>query len=64
MLTVKIYDNYNLMALQDLDTDDIEDCEFSKNFRAESSEDVKKTNGMRRTIKSFKLLENPATFPL
>ena len=37
MLTVRVYDNYNLMALQDLDTDDIEGCEFSKKFRAETS---------------------------
>ena len=30
------------MALQDLDTDDIEGCEFSKKFRAESSGDMQK----------------------
>ena len=34
MLTVRVYDNYNLMALQDLGTDDIESCEFSKKLRA------------------------------
>ena len=39
MLTVRVYDTYNLMALQDLDTDDIEGCEFSKKFRAETSGD-------------------------
>ena len=42
MLTVRVYANYNLTALQDLDTDNIEDCEFSKKFRAESSGDMKK----------------------
>ena len=30
------------MALQDLDTDDIEGCEFSKKFRAETSGDMEK----------------------
>ena len=42
MLTVRIYDNYNLMTLQDLDTDDIEGCEFPKKFRAETSGDMEK----------------------
>ena len=42
MLMVRVYDNYNLMAFQDLDTYDIEGCEFSKKFRAESSEDMEK----------------------
>ena len=42
MLTVRVYGNYNLMALQDLDTDDIEGCEFSKKFRAETSGYIKK----------------------
>ena len=42
MLTVRVYDNYNLIALQDLDTDDIEVCEFSKNFRADTSGDMEK----------------------
>ena len=42
MLTVRVYDNYNLMALQDLDTDDIEGCEFSKKFRAKTSGDMEK----------------------
>ena len=37
MLTVRVYDNYNLMTLQDLDTDHIEGCDFSKKFRAETS---------------------------
>ena len=42
MLTVRVYDNYNLMALQDLDTDDIEGCECSKKFRAGTSGDMEK----------------------
>ena len=42
-----------------LDTDDIEGCEFSKEFRAETIVDTEKTNGMRRTLKSSKLFENP-----
>ena len=42
MLTVRIYDNYNLMALQDLDTDDIEGCQFSKKFRVGTSGDIEK----------------------
>ena len=37
MLTVRVYNNYNLIALQGLDTDHIEGCEFSKKFRAETS---------------------------
>ena len=42
MLTVRVYDNYNLIALQVLDTDDFEGCEFSKKLRAESSGDKEK----------------------
>ena len=42
MLTVRVYDNYNLIALQDLDTDHIEGCEFSKKFGAETSGDMEK----------------------
>ena len=34
--------NYNLMALQGLDTDDIEGWEFSKKFRDETSGDIEK----------------------
>ena len=37
MLTIRVYDNYNLIALQGLDTDEFEGCEFSKNFKAETS---------------------------
>ena len=42
MFTVRVYDNYNLMVLQDLDTDDIEGWEFSKKFREETSGDMEK----------------------
>ena len=42
MLTVRVYDNYNFIALQGLYTNDIEGCEFSKKFRAETSEDMEK----------------------
>ena len=42
MLTVKVYTNYNPIALQVLDTDDLEGCEFSSKFRAESIGDIKK----------------------
>ena len=48
-----------------VDADDIEGCEFSEKFRAETSgHNYGDTNGMCRTLKSFKLLENPATLPL
>ena len=36
MLTVRVYDTYNLIG-QGLDTDDIEGCEFSKKFSVETS---------------------------
>ena len=42
MLTVRVYGKYNLIAFQDLDTDDIEGCEFSKKFRAETIGDIEK----------------------
>ena len=42
MLTVRVYDNYNLIALQALDTDDLEACEYSSKFRAESVGDMEK----------------------
>ena len=44
MLTVRVYDNYNiiLIALQGLDTDDIEGCEFSKKIGAETSGNMEK----------------------
>ena len=42
MLTVRVYDNYNLIALEGLDTDDFEGCEFSWKFRAETNGDMEK----------------------
>ena len=44
MITVRVtlYDNYNLIALQGLDTDDIKGCEFSKKFRVETSGNMEK----------------------
>ena len=42
MITVRTYDDYNLIALQDLDTNDFDGCEFSKKFRAETSGDMEK----------------------
>ena len=42
MLTVRVYDNYNLIVLQGLDTYGFEGCEFSKEFRAETSGDIEK----------------------
>ena len=57
MLTVRVYDDYNLIALQDLDTDDIERCEFSTKSRAETSRDMENLNGLCQTLKSSKLLE-------
>ena len=42
MLTVRVYDNYNLIALQGLDKDGFEGCELSKKFRAENSGNMEK----------------------
>jgi len=42
MITVRVYVDYNLIALQDLDTNDFDGCEFSKKFRAETSGDMEK----------------------
>ena len=41
MLTVRVYDDYNFIALQTLDTDNFEGCEFSSKFRAETIGDMK-----------------------
>ena len=45
MITVRVYDHYNSIALQSVDTDDLEGSEFSKKFRAKSSEDMEKLMG-------------------
>ena len=42
-------DDYNSIALQAVDIDDIEDWEFSKKFRAKSSGDMKKLMGWSDT---------------
>ena len=42
MFTVTEYDDYNLIALQALDTDDLEGCEFSSMYRAEIIGDMQK----------------------
>ena len=45
MITVRVYDDQNLIALQVLNTEDLEGCEFSKKFRAKSSGDMEKLMG-------------------
>ena len=45
MITVRIYVDYNSIALQAVDTDDLEVCEFSKKFREKRSGDMKKVMG-------------------
>ena len=42
MISARAYDDYNSMALQAVNTDEFEVCEFSKKFRAKSSGDMKK----------------------
>ena len=42
MLMVRVYDNYNLIALQGLDADDYAFCEFSSKFRAENIRDMER----------------------
>ena len=45
LITVRVYDDYNSIALQAVDIDDLEGWEFSKKFRAKSSGDMKKLMG-------------------
>ena len=45
MITIRVYDDWNLIALQGLNTEDLEGCEFSKKFRAKSSGDMEKLIG-------------------
>ena len=45
MITVRVYDDYNSIALQAVDTDNLEGCEFSKKFRAKSIGDMEKLMG-------------------
>ena len=42
MLTVRVYEDYNFIPLQDLNTDDFENCEFSTKSRAETIGDMEK----------------------
>ena len=42
---VKVYDDYNSIALQAVDPDDLEGGEFSKKFRAKSNGNMKKLMG-------------------
>ena len=42
MIAVRVYDDYNFIALQDLDTDDLEGFEFSTKFRAKTIGDMEK----------------------
>ena len=45
MITVRVYDDQNLIALQALNTEVLKGCEFSKKFRAKSSGDMEKVMG-------------------
>ena len=45
MITVRVYDDQNLIALQAFNTEDLEGCECSKEFRAKSSGDMEKLMG-------------------
>ena len=45
MITVRVYDHHNSIALQAVDSDDFEGLQFSKKFRAKSSGDKKKLMG-------------------
>ena len=45
MITVRVFDDYNSIALQAVDIGDLEVCEFSKTFRAKCSGDMKKLMG-------------------
>ena len=42
MLTVRVYDNFNLIALSGLDANYFEGYEFSWKFRAKTSGDMEK----------------------
>ena len=45
MMTVRVHDDYNSIALQAVHIDDLESWEFSKKCRAKSSGDMKKVMG-------------------
>ena len=42
MITVRVYDDYNSIAVQAVDTDNLEVYEFFKDFRAKSIGNMKK----------------------
>ena len=42
MITVRVYDDYNFIDLQDLGTDDMEGREFSNKFEAGTNGDMEK----------------------
>ena len=42
MITIRVYDDYNFIALEDLDTNDLEGFEFSTKFRAKTTGDLEK----------------------
>ena len=44
MLNVRVYDDYNLIALQGLDTNDFENGKFSKKFRTKTIGNMEKLN--------------------
>ena len=45
MIMVRVYDDYNSIALQAVDTKNLEGREFSNKFRAKNSGDMKKLMG-------------------
>ena len=45
MITVRVYDDYNSIALQAVDIHDLEGREFSKKFRAKRSGHMEKLMG-------------------
>ena len=45
MITVRIHDDYNSIALQAVDIDDFEGCDFSQKFKVKSSGDMKNLMG-------------------
>ena len=71
MLTVRVYDNYNLIALQGLDADDFEGCDFSSKVRAEIIRDMEITRqlykvkeaGFSSSLNDFSVRHMPLIFP-
>ena len=58
MITVRVYDDQKLIALQVLNTEDLEGCDFSKKFRSKSSGDnYGKTNRLCQTQEYGKALQ-------